>query len=328
MKKGKNGSIGLKLSIIVAAVLMLILGIKTGYDAVNLYSMEMKFNEKIELEKTRKLTRETEAIFTSMYQSMNDVRTLAEEYLSLPVQDRKRDLVIKCLTEITRKNTEIDGLGVAFEKDKFDGRDDIDGRFTVYAELYNGEIELAKPDPVGKDWYDRPMQEKKMLVLPLYEDEGELLATLALPIMHEGEAVGVVNADINLKNFQHRIEVVEGNSADSAKLIITNNGIIVANSIDAGRNMQALSGVQEEIRQILNSEEVIAEKVSAATGIYSKIIAVPIRIPGVADRWMYQSVNTMSSFTRNAKSSLWMAIGVNLGVTMLMIVLIYLLIKK
>ena len=107
-----------------------ILGIKTGYDAVNLYNMEMKFNEKVELEKTRKLAREAEAIFTSMYQSMNDVRALAEEYLNLPVQDRKRDLVISCLAEITRKNTEIDGLGVAFEKDRFDGRDDIDGRFT------------------------------------------------------------------------------------------------------------------------------------------------------------------------------------------------------
>ena len=307
---------------------MVILGIKTGYDAANLYNIEIKFNEKVELEKTRKLAREAEAIFTSMYQSMNDVRTLAEEYLNLPVQDRKRDLVINCLAEITRKNTEIDGLGVAFEKDRFDGRDDIDGRFTVYAELFNGEIELAAPDPTGEEWYDRPLQEKKMLVLPLYEDEGELLATLALPIMHGGEAVGVVNADINLKNFQRRIEAIEGNSADSIKLIITNDGTIVANSIDVDRNMQALSGVQEDIRQILNSQEVIAEKVSTATGIYSKVIAVPIRIPGVADNWMYQSVNTMSSFTRNAKNSLWMAIAVNLGVTMLMIVLIYFLIKK
>ena len=66
MKKGKNGSIGLKLSIIVAVALTLVLGLKTVYDGVNSYETEINANINIEREKTRKLAREAEAIFSSM----------------------------------------------------------------------------------------------------------------------------------------------------------------------------------------------------------------------------------------------------------------------
>ena len=143
MKREKNGSIGLKLSIIVAIALTVVLGLKTVYDGINTYRTEMTANEKIELEKTRKLAREAEAIFASMYQSMKDVHTMVDECLKLPVQDRQRDFIINCLSEITKENKEIDGLGVLFEPNKFDGKDGTYGRFTPYAELANGDIKLS-----------------------------------------------------------------------------------------------------------------------------------------------------------------------------------------
>lgn len=332
MKREKNGSIGLKLSIIVAIALTVVLGLKTVYDGINTYRTEMTANEKIELEKTRKLAREAEAIFASMYQSMKDVHTMVDECLKLPVQDRKRDFIINCLSEITKENKEIDGLGVLFEPNKFDGKDGTYGRFTPYAELANGDIKLSNLTPDGNEWYERPIKEKKTIILPPYQYEGELLTTMAIPIIYNGEAIGVVNADINLNNLQSRIDAIEGNSADSAKLIIANDGTVVANSISVSMNAQNLleksPEIREYIQQIQNYKEVVVTKDSAATGAFSKIIAVPINIPGVADNWIYQSVNTMSSFTQNAKHSLWVAIGVNLGVIILMIVLIYLLIKK
>ncbi|AVM68939.1 methyl-accepting chemotaxis protein [Lachnospiraceae bacterium oral taxon 500] len=332
MKKGKNGSIGVRLSIIVAVALTVILGLKTVYDAVNSYRTEMSANEKIEMEKTRKLAREAEAVFASMYQSMSDVYIMVDECLNLPVQDRKRDFIISCLSEITQKNAEVDGLGVMFEPNKFDGKDNTYGRFTVYAELADGNIKLLDLQPDGRDWYNRPMREKKVIILPPYDYEGQLLTSMATPIIRNGEAIGVVSVIINLNNLQNRINAIEGNSADSAKLIIANDGTMVANSVDAGMNAQNLlvksPEIREYIQQISNYQEVNTEKESTVTGVYSKIIAVPINIQGVADNWMYQSVNTMSSFTKNAKHSLWVAIGVNLGVIVLMIVLIYFLIRK
>ena len=332
MKKGKNGSIGVRLSIIVAVALTVILGLKTVYDAVNSYRTEMSANEKIEMEKTRKLAREAEAVFASMYQSMSDVYIMVDECLNLPVQDRKRDFIISCLSEITKKNAEVDGLGVMFEPNKFDGKDNTYGRFTVYAELADGNIKLLDLQPDGRDWYNRPMREKKVIILPPYDYEGQLLTSMATPIIRNGEAIGVVSVIINLNNLQNRINAIEGNSADSAKLIIANDGTMVANSVDAGMNAQNLlvksPEIREYIQQISNYQEVNTEKESTVTGVYSKIIAVPINIQGVADNWMYQSVNTMSSFTKNAKHSLWVAIGVNLGVIVLMIVLIYFLIRK
>ena len=332
MKKGKNGSIGLKLSIIVAVALTLVLGLKTVYDGVNSYETEINANINIEREKTRKLAREAEAIFASMYQSMSDVHIMVNECLKLPVQDRKRDFIIKCLSEITRKNTEIDGLGVLFEPNKFDGKDGTYGRFTPYAELANGDIKLSNLTPDGTEWYDRPIKEKKTIILPPYQYEGELLTTMVIPIIYNGEAIGVVNADINLNNLQGRINAIEGNSDDHVKLIIACDGTLVANSLDANQNMRNVaegsSVIQEQIKEILAYKEVISERKSVITDKYSKIIAVPINIPGVADNWMYQAINTMSSFTRNAKQSLWMTIGVNLGVIVLMIALIYFLIRK
>ena len=332
MKKGKNGSIGLKLSIIVALALTLVLGLKTVYDSVNSYKTEINANKEIELEKTRKLAREAEAIFASMYQSMKDVHTMVDECLKLPVQDRKRDFIISCLSEITKENKEIDGLGVLFEPNKFDGKDGTYGRFAPYAELANGDIKLSNLTPDGNEWYERPIKEKKTIILPPYQYEGELLTTMVIPIIYNGEAIGVVNADINLDNLQGRINAIEGNSDDHVKQIIANDGTLVANSLDANKNMQNLAErsplIREQIKEILAHKEAVLEGTSLITNKYSKIIAVPINIPGVADNWMYQSINTMTSFTQNAKQSLWMTISVNLGVIVLMILLIYLLIKK
>ncbi len=332
MKKKKSGSIGVKLSLIVAIVLMVVLGLKTVYDAVSLYHSEISANEKIELEKTRKLAREAEAVFASMYQSMKDMHIVVEESMKLPMERRERGLIIQCLEQIARENKEVDGIGVFFEAQKFDGKDAEMGRFIPYAEINGEAVNVSMLDPKQDEWYVKPLREKKTLILPPYRYEGELLTTMAIPILKNGEAVGVVTADINLNNLQERINAIEGNSADNVKLIVANDGTLVANSLDASMNTQNLLSKSPEIREYIEKieayEEVIVEKNSAVTGEDSKIIAVPINISGVEDNWIYQSVNTMDSFTENARGALFLAIGINIGMILLMILLIYFLIRR
>ena len=328
MKRRKRGSIGLKLSIIVAVVLTVVLGLKTVYDAIESYQTEMSANEKIELEKTKKLAQEIEAVFAAMYQSMNDVHAVVDEYLKLPVSARSRDFIVNSLSKITRENSQIDGLGVLFEPNKFDDKDSDGESFSPYVEWLDGDTKLWTLEVEGDEWYERPMREKKTVIVPPYEDSGKWLVTMATPIIQNDEAIGVVNVDINLDNFQSRIDAIEGTSADSVKVLLAQNAMIVANSIDASRNKQILPEVQERLNIVLAAQEDITERNSSMTGAYSKVITVPISIRGVTDKWVYQSVNTMSSFTKNAKSSLWLATVVNLGVIVLMIVLIHILIRR
>ncbi len=331
-KKLKKGSIGFKLSMIIALVLIVVLGAKTVYDSMNTYQTEIEMNEKIELEKTRKLALEAEAIFASMYQSTRDIYIVIEESLKLPVEDRKRELIVNCLQKIAGDNTEIDGIGVFFEKNQFDGRDATLGRFIPYAEIVRGTIKLYDLEPEEESWYIEPMKQKKAMIFSPYDSEGTLVTTIALPIIHNNTAIGVINADINLTNLQKRIEQVEGISADRVKSIIAVDGTVAANSMDVsilGSNAAERDPeIKRNLEAIQTQDKLVEDRPSVLTQKMSKNIMIPINIKGLDDRWMYLSANTLESFTAGARQSLIFTVTINVLMIALIIALIYVLIRK
>ena len=57
---GRVKSVGLKISIIISILLIVVLGVKTAYDAVSSYNTAIKTSKKLEYEQTRKLAKQLE----------------------------------------------------------------------------------------------------------------------------------------------------------------------------------------------------------------------------------------------------------------------------
>ena len=63
---GKVKSVGLKISIIISILLIVVLGVKTAYDAVSSYNTAIKTSKKLEYEQTRKLAKQLEQEFMAV----------------------------------------------------------------------------------------------------------------------------------------------------------------------------------------------------------------------------------------------------------------------
>lgn len=75
----KNVSIGFKLGIFIALILIVILGSKTVYDSTKGYKSSIQYNEKIVTEQTRKLSKDVEIMFNSMYQSAKGLEIIVSQ---------------------------------------------------------------------------------------------------------------------------------------------------------------------------------------------------------------------------------------------------------
>lgn len=332
ISKIKQSSVGFKLSFVIAIVLIIILGSRTIYDSVTSYRAEIAIHEKLEMERTKQLALETEQVFASMYNSMRDIQIAVEEMLKAPLFSRDRDFIVSVLGRLAMDNDEIDGIGVFFEKDKFDGKDTLKGRFVPYAQKIGNEVKISNLDPSDEVWYKEPLNKKEPVVLPPFEFEGKLITTLAIPIVHFDQVLGVVAVDIDLENLQSRIEQVEGISKDNIKVLVTNEGIIVANTVDKnilGQNITGNEPRQKELLEnVLANGTMITERDSSATGKLSKLISVPVTIKGMNVKWVYQSINSLDMFTSSARAEMIFAAVMNFLIILLLLLLVYLLIRR
>lgn len=325
-------NIGTKLSLIIAIVLITILSSKTIYDSTKNYKEAINFNERAIVEETQKLSKETEAIFASIYQSLQDMEIIVEQAMEAPVEDRKRKLIINSLEKIAAKNTEVDGIGVFFEPNAFDGKDSTLGRFASYAVTENGNVQIKNLDPKDSTWYLEPMKQNKAIIIPPYEFEKDVLTTMSVPITYNGKVLGAISADIGLDNIQDRMKSIENLSENNIKVVLSDTGILVANSIDDSLIMKDVISSSPEFRQYLDetakNKSVVANMKSTITSKDSKIAFAPINIKGVENKWAYLSVNSIDSFTADAKKDMIINIVINIFMIAIIVALIYILIRN
>ena len=121
---GKVKSVGLKISIIISILLIVVLGVKTAYDAVSSYNTAIKTSKKLEYEQTRKLAKQLEQEFMAVYYTAKTVDDSVESRLKSSVMaDRRRDFIVETVKKAIDSNSHISGLGVFFEPNSFDGKD-------------------------------------------------------------------------------------------------------------------------------------------------------------------------------------------------------------
>ncbi|MGL5758761.1 methyl-accepting chemotaxis protein [Plesiomonas sp.] len=84
-------------------------------------------------------------------------------------------------------------------------------------------------DPRTRAWYQDAISQNKPLISEPYTDPvtGEIVVTLSLPVQHNGTIIGVLGADMTLKQLQEKIIQLDvGKNTQS--LLITPQGTIIA----------------------------------------------------------------------------------------------------
>ncbi|NLM06755.1 MAG: hypothetical protein GX219_07540, partial [Tissierellia bacterium] len=226
----KRGSVGTKLVLIIVVTLSVVLGAKTVYEAYTSYSRGFESKKESMSYEASSFAGQVTNIFTGIYQaSVAFDHNIENTIESVPMQNRSRDLIIDTATDLLESNDYISGIGVYFEPNEFDGRDAdyedhplyYNGHFAIYLHKENSNVSIDRAfdydDRNSLDWYTRPSQEQKMIVLSPYVDpDYGMMTTIAAPIFSGSRVVGVINIDINLGVIQEYFNnVYEQGNADN-----------------------------------------------------------------------------------------------------------------
>lgn len=345
--RNSGRGIGFRLSRIIAFCLVVVLFSKTIYSSIRDYNDQIKEKTQMELMRSRLMAQELEKQFVNAATATQDFKIFLEDLIAVtPKQERKREVILRNMKSFVEGNSHIDALGVYFEPNAYDGRDSeyaslelfpSNGRFINYA-TPNAQGEVIVRPSVGIDdektngWYTEPLRQKKNILMEPYIDEGKVLVTFAMPIMDGSTIVGVINGDMNVSFLQEDMKKYAQDSGKGNDLIVlTDQGNIAANTIDDSMTMGNISDYIAHYKPYLEtavSGEEVIETGKNESGEKSKILFVPLGIPGFDQKWVYANINTIDSFSAEVKKSILLSVILDIMVVLLVIVLVYVFILR
>lgn len=340
--KNRMHSIGFRVGITIAILLLLILGTKTASDIIYNYKTTTESEEKTKLEETRKLAKSLELRFAAAYQTGNDFRAVVQSSVETStMMERDRDDIISTMAQMYRQNTNLFGIGVYFEPDAFDGRDAFNisdvaksGRFTAYVYGDRNNVTVDLSDNTDKEWYKQPMSSGKTAILEPYldSDNHQLATTYAYPIFKENTVIGVVIIDVALNDIQSYLEGLEGNNSKDYKMLITDKGIIVADSSNKDlitKNVsETIPDISEGLNNVQSSQETVLVTDSSTSGADTNVVIIPVDTIGSDTKWAFASVTEVSYIHRNAERTMIINIVISLLTTVLIGVIVFILLIK
>ena len=338
---GKVKSVGLKISIIISILLIVVLGVKTAYDAVSSYNTAIKTSKKLEYEQTRKLAKQLEQEFMAVYYTAKTVDDSVESRLKSSVMaDRKRDFIAETVKKAIDSNSHLSGLGVFFEPNSFDGKDaqnitstNPKGLMFAYANRdQSGNVsEKDNIDYLNEEWYKLGMSTGTTAFTQPYMDEGNIVSTYVMPIEDNGKVVGIVAADIYVTNISSMLAEDPENGADDFTALTSGKGVVVAHSTDNSFIMKDVSNnanVKSHIDMAQQGQESEGEQVSITTGKNSVIIYIPVHTEGTPENWVFQSVVSKSKMTETAVRNAITSIIINIIVIVVIAFVIFILLRR
>ena len=305
--KTKDG-LGFTMGLIVAVVLLVILGGKGAYDIATNYREEIKEGEAYKLEEAKRYASQLETLFAAAYQIGYDMKsTLQNTMESIPAGNRNRDLVLGNAKAMLVNEEFVAAIGVYFEPNQFDGKDDVEGRFAKLVENVDGKAVISDKGDTSEDWYTKPMREQRTMMSDPYVDtDGILKTTYSFPIIADSVSLGVVTVDMIVDGMQEKMKA-SSNGVEEFKGLITDQGYFVANGMDNKLLMKNLfeqiPEAKASVTEALKNGEKISEEIIAGTKTKGKIIYVPINLKGVEEKWCLESVTSMDKFLQEAKTS-------------------------
>ena len=331
-------SIGFRVGIFITILLWLILGVKTASDVIYNYSTTTARDEKNKLEETRRLAKELEVRFAAAYQSGSDLQAVIQSIMDNETPyGRSRETVIGNMKQMYKSNNYLYGIGAYFEPNAFDGKDSFKdpGRFTAYVYGDKNNMSLDLVNDTNKEWYNRTLSEGKIIFLDPYFDSTthQLATTYTYPITSAGKTVGVIIIDVALDDIQSSLEKLEGNNAEDYKILVTDKGVLVADSSNKEMIMKNVSEGVADMSQYLSaaqsSQEGIFKVNDNSTGKKTNVVLVPVDTIGSSAKWAFASVTAVSYAHKEVNKNMIINIVISIFTTLLIGIIVFvLLIKK
>ena len=331
-------SIGFRVGIFITILLWLILGVKTASDVIYNYSTTTARDEKNKLEETRRLAKELEVRFAAAYQSGSDLQAVIQSIMDNETPyGRSRETVIGNMKQMYKSNNYLYGIGAYFEPNAFDGKDSFKdpGRFTAYVYGDKNNMSLDLVNDTNKEWYNRTLSEGKIIFLDPYFDSTthQLATTYTYPITSAGKTVGVIIIDVALDDIQGSLEKLEGNNAEDYKILVTDKGVLVADSSNKEMIMKNVSEGVADMSQYLSAAQSTQEGIfkvnDNSTGKKTNVVLVPVDTIGSSTKWAFASVTAVSYAHKEVNKNMIVNIIISIFTTLLIGIIVFvLLIKK
>lgn len=341
-KTSVRRGIGFRLSALIAAALILILSAKTVYESIHNYNMAIEAKTQTALEETRKMAKDLEQRFWEAQTATHNLKSVIENTIAtIPKENRSRGLILKNLESITKSNHHVHGMSIAFQPNAYDAKDaefqgstqfGDSGRFVADATKKGDQVTVVPiTDFEDDEWYAGPIDEKKTILTEPYEYGEKMLVSLSAPIMEDGHAIGSICSDLYISDIQEHLEKLGAETDGKDFVLISDSGTMAATSLSRDLIMENLlekaPHYKAYIDNALNDKESI-DTIISSLGKKSKVIFTPIHIPGVDANWIYENLNTIESFTADAKEQMLITIALNIGTVILVIGIIYFLIRR
>ena len=237
-------------------------------------------------------------------------------------------------------NDRIQGLGIFFKSNKFDGKDinyitsdNKTGSFAVYATKDKEAINFDLDDSfLTEDWYTSAIQNTGIDLCDPYVDGDKIVTTYFIPIMSGQEIIGVVGADIDISGISKVLASDPTNNKDDFVALCSNNGTIVAHSIDESLIMKNLveanPAFKESVAAAQSGKESDLVAKSVVTGKESQTIFIPVDTEGTPEFWVFESVTSMDYFTKGARAEIITSSIISILIIVLIGVIITMLLLK
>jgi methyl-accepting chemotaxis protein len=265
---------------------------------------------------------------------------------SLVVQHRaatlSRATAAQVLQQQLQAHPEWVGLGTLWEPQAFDGRDadfvgaeahDATGRFMSYWAWQDGapvQDALKGYDVPGEgDWYLRPRELKRQAVSEPYRYEiggrQVLMTTLSTPVLDNGQFLGAVTVDFGLAALQERLAALRPMGQGHVELI-SPGGIVLA-AQDARQIGQRRDDpvTAQVLAAVARDQRFEAFTPDAAGNVKAY---VPLRIGASEERFALGVIVPYALITEQARSLLWIILGVGLGAALVLSASVYVLLRR
>ncbi len=233
---------------------------------------------------------------------------------------------------VIASNPNIVGLSVGMEPGAFDGKDGESGRFIPYAfRKPDGApsietLGMTAADGAG-EWYDKPVRQNRPRVLDPYAytvDGKSVLMTTAVGVVHDkaGAAIGMAGVDMGLSQLQ----AFAGSLAPLGvgQIMIAAGGSWVAHP-DTGLLGKPID--QPEIAKLVEASDrvdgPVVELGKGKDGARDFVSAVPVRFPGIAERWHLIMTIPQDAALAGARAALNMMIATSALILVLVLVTVF-----
>jgi len=265
---------------------------------------------------------------------------------SLVVQHRasglSRATAAQVLQQQLQSHPEWVGMGTLWEPQAFDGRDadfvdaeahDATGRFMSYWAWQDGapvqDVLKGYDVPGDGDWYLRPRELKRQAVSEPYRYEigGKqvLMTTLSTPVLDNGQFLGAVTVDVGLAALQERLAALRPMEQGHVELISPGGIVLAAQDAKQIGQRRDDAVTAQVLAAVARDQRFEAFTPDAAGNVKAY---VPLRIGGSEERFALGVIVPYALITEQARSLLWIILGVGLGAALVLSGSVYVLLRR